>query len=58
MLTEDGPRKDNSTTAEHTLDLTPYIGHDTADYIRVTDASPADGWGGGVYHVSADYGTD
>jgi len=57
VLTEDEPIRDGSNKAEHTLDLTPYLGPDKAVYVRVTDAFPEDGWGGGVYHVSARYGT-
>jgi predicted alpha-1,6-mannanase (GH76 family) len=58
VLTEDEPIRDGSNKADHTLDLTPHLGADKAVYIRVRDAFPADGWGGGVYHVSAQYGTD
>jgi predicted alpha-1,6-mannanase (GH76 family) len=57
VLTEDEPIRDGSNKADHTLDLTPHLGPDKAVYIRVTDAFPEDGWGGGVYHVSADFGT-
>lgn len=57
VLAEDEPIRDSSNKADHTLDLTPHLGPDKAVYIRVTDAFPADGWGGGVYHVSASYGT-
>ncbi|MFI9486103.1 glycoside hydrolase family 76 protein [Promicromonospora sp. NPDC052451] len=58
VLAEDEQVRDGSNKADHTLDLTPYLGPDKAVYIRVTDAFPADGWGGGVYHVSATFGTD
>lgn len=57
VLAEDEPIRDSSNKAEHTLDLTPHLGPDKAVYIRVTDAFPEDGWGGGVYHVSATFGT-
>jgi hypothetical protein len=57
VLTEDEPIRDSSNKADHTLDLTPHLGPDKAVYIRVTDAFPEDGWGGGVYHVSAEFGT-
>ncbi|MFC8798601.1 glycoside hydrolase family 76 protein [Promicromonospora sp. NPDC057138] len=57
VLAEDQPIRDGSNKADHTLDLTPHLGPDKAVYIRVTDAFPKDGWGGGVYHVSARYGT-
>jgi predicted alpha-1,6-mannanase (GH76 family) len=57
VLAEDEPVRDGSNKAEHTLDLTPHLGPDKAVYVRVTDAFPADGWGGGVYHVSAQFGT-
>jgi predicted alpha-1,6-mannanase (GH76 family) len=57
VLAEDEPIRDGSNKADHTLDLTPHLGPDKAVYIRVTDAFPEDGWGGGVYHVSAQFGT-
>ncbi|MDR7380736.1 glycoside hydrolase family 76 protein [Promicromonospora iranensis] len=57
VLAEDEPIRDGSNKADHTLDLTPYLGPDKAVYLRVTDAFPEDGWGGGVYHVSAQFGT-
>ncbi|WP_419707454.1 glycoside hydrolase family 76 protein [Promicromonospora sp. NFX87] len=57
VLTEDEPIRDSSNKADHTLDLTPHLGPDKAVYIRVTDAFPEDGWGGGVYHVAAEFGT-
>nr|BFF17163.1 hypothetical protein GCM10025730_06840 [Promicromonospora thailandica] len=58
VLQEDEEIRDGSNKADHTLDLTPYLGDDKAVYIRVTDAFTADGWGGGVYHVTATFGTD
>lgn len=57
VLTEDEPIRDSSNKADHTLDLTPHLGPDKAVYIQVTDAFPEDGWGGGVYHVAAEFGT-
>jgi len=57
VLEEDEEIRDGSNRADHTLDLTPYLGDDKAVYVRVTDAFPADGWGGGVYHVTATYTT-
>jgi predicted alpha-1,6-mannanase (GH76 family) len=57
VLTEDEPIRDSSNKADHTLDLTPHLGPHKAVYIRVTDAFPEDGWGGGVYHVAAEFGT-
>ena len=57
VLAEDEQIRDSSNKAEHTLDLTPYLGPDKAVYIRMTDAFTEDGWGGGVYHVSAQFGT-
>ena len=58
VLAEDEPIRDGSNRADHTIDLTPHLGPDKAVYIRVTDAFTQDGWGGGVYHVTASYGTD
>jgi predicted alpha-1,6-mannanase (GH76 family) len=57
VLAEDEQIRDSSNKADHTLDLTPYLGPDKAVYIRMTDAFTQDGWGGGVYHVSARFGT-
>jgi predicted alpha-1,6-mannanase (GH76 family) len=48
---------DGSNKADRTIDLTPYLG--TANngarpvYLKVSDAFPDDGWGGRVYHVTA-----
>ena len=56
VLTEDEPIRDSSNKGDHSLDLTPHLGPDKAVYIRMTDAFPEDGWGGGVYHVSAAFG--
>lgn len=57
VLAEDEQIRDSSNKADHTLDLTPYLGPDKAVYLRMTDAFTEDGWGGGVYHVSAQFGT-
>jgi predicted alpha-1,6-mannanase (GH76 family) len=57
VLAEEEQIRDSSNKADHTLDLTPYLGPDKAVYIRMTDAFIEDGWGGGVYHVSAQFGT-
>ncbi|MFI2363999.1 glycoside hydrolase family 76 protein [Promicromonospora sp. NPDC019610] len=57
VLAEDEQIRDGSNRADHTLDLTEHLGADKAAYIRVSDAFPADGWGGGVYHVTAAYET-
>lgn len=57
VLAEDEQIRDSSNKADHTLDLTPHLGPDKAVYLRVTDAFTEDGWGGGVYHVSAQFGT-
>ncbi len=57
VLTEDEQIRDGSNRADHTIDLTPHLGADKAVYLRVSDAFPEDGWGGGVYHLSASYET-
>ncbi len=55
VLTEDQQIRDGSNKADRTIDLTPYLGPDKASYVRVSDSFPQDGWGGRVYHVSADF---
>lgn len=48
---------DGSNKADRSIDLTPYLGAATHGsrpiYLKVSDAFPDDGWGGRVYHVSA-----
>lgn len=57
VLQETQPVTDGSNKADRTIDLTPYLG--TTDdgskpvYLKVSDAFPNDGWGGRVYHVTA-----
>jgi predicted alpha-1,6-mannanase (GH76 family) len=55
VLTETRQIHDGENKADQTIDLTPYLGPDKAAYIRVSDSFPTDGWGGRVYHVSANY---
>lgn len=55
VLTEDQPVTDGSNKADQTIDLTSYLETDKTVYLRVSDSFPDDGWGGRVYHVSADY---
>ncbi|WP_250634427.1 glycoside hydrolase family 76 protein [Pinirhizobacter soli] len=57
VLEETQPITDGSNKADRTIDLTPYLGA-AADgskpvYLKVSDAFPNDGWGGRVYHVTA-----
>lgn len=57
VLQESQPVTDGSNKADRTIDLTPYLGA-AADgskpvYLKVSDAFPDDGWGGRVYHVTA-----
>jgi hypothetical protein len=57
VLQETQPITDGSNKADRTIDLTPYLGA-AADgskpvYLKVSDAFPNDGWGGRVYHVTA-----
>ncbi len=58
VLREDQEIKDGSNKAEHPLDLTPYL-KGTAQtnpvYLRFRDSFPNDGWGGRLYHVTADF---
>ncbi|HVI55990.1 MAG TPA: glycoside hydrolase family 76 protein [Luteibacter sp.] len=57
VLQETQPVTDGSNKADRTIDLTPYLGAgiDGAKpvYLKVSDAFPNDGWGGRVYHVTA-----
>ncbi|APG05525.1 glycoside hydrolase family 76 [Luteibacter rhizovicinus DSM 16549] len=57
VLQESQPVTDGSNKADRNVDLTPYLGA-AADgskpvYLKVSDAFPNDGWGGRVYHVTA-----
>jgi predicted alpha-1,6-mannanase (GH76 family) len=57
VLQETQPVTDGSNKGDHTIDLTPYLntGADGSKpvYLKVSDAFPNDGWGGRVYHVTA-----
>ena len=57
VLQESQPVTDGSNKADRTIDLTPYLGAASNGarpvYVKVSDAFPNDGWGGRVYHVSA-----
>ncbi len=57
VLQETQPVTDGSNKADRTIDLTPYLGAVTNGakpiYLKVSDSFPNDGWGGRVYHVSA-----
>lgn len=57
VLKEDRPVTDGSNKADRSVDLTPFLGDGTGGakpvYLRVSDAFPDDGWGGRVYHVTA-----
>jgi predicted alpha-1,6-mannanase (GH76 family) len=57
VLQETQPVTDGSNKADRSIDLTPYLGAGTAGskpvYLKVSDAFPNDGWGGRVYHVTA-----
>jgi len=48
---------DGSNKADRSIDLTPYLGTAVNGakpvYVKVSDAFPDDGWGGRVYHVTA-----
>jgi hypothetical protein len=50
---------DGSNKADQTIDLTPYLGSGSDGakpvYVKVSDAFPDDGWGGRVYHVTANF---
>jgi predicted alpha-1,6-mannanase (GH76 family) len=57
VLQETQPITDGSNKADRTIDLTPYLSTATDGskpvYLKVSDAFPNDGWGGRVYHVTA-----
>jgi predicted alpha-1,6-mannanase (GH76 family) len=57
VLQETRPITDGSNKGDHTIDLTPFLatGADGSKpvYLKVSDAFPNDGWGGRVYHVTA-----
>ncbi|WP_051938608.1 glycoside hydrolase family 76 protein [Luteibacter sp. 9135] len=57
VLQEDRPITDGSNKADHSIDLTPYLGQASNGsrpiYLKVSDSFPNDGWGGRVYHVAA-----
>jgi predicted alpha-1,6-mannanase (GH76 family) len=57
VLQEDRPITDGSNKADHSIDLTPYLGQASNGsrpiYLKVSDSFPHDGWGGRVYHVAA-----
>jgi Predicted glycosyl hydrolase len=57
VLQENQPVTDGSNKGDQTIDLTPYLppGSNGAKpvYLKVSDAFPDDGWGGRVYHVTA-----
>lgn len=57
VLQESQPVTDGSNKADRTIDLTPYLGAAVDGskpvYLKVSDAFPNDGWGGRVYHVTA-----
>nr|WP_240147924.1 glycoside hydrolase family 76 protein [Luteibacter yeojuensis] len=57
VLQEDRPITDGSNKADRSIDLTPYLGNGADGskpvYVKVSDSFPNDGWGGRVYHVTA-----
>ncbi|WP_236585384.1 glycoside hydrolase family 76 protein [Dyella sp. EPa41] len=57
VLQEANRVTDGSNKADRTIDLTPYLGTAINGakpvYVKVSDAFPDDGWGGRVYHVTA-----
>ncbi|WP_448100992.1 glycoside hydrolase family 76 protein [Luteibacter jiangsuensis] len=57
VLKEDRPITDGSNKADRSIDLTPYLGSGADGskpvYLKVSDSFPNDGWGGRVYHVTA-----
>jgi predicted alpha-1,6-mannanase (GH76 family) len=55
VLHEDQQIHDGSNKADRTIDLTPYLGPGKVVYLRVADSFPQDGWGGRIYHVTANF---
>ncbi|MBO0810873.1 MAG: DUF4185 domain-containing protein [Microlunatus sp.] len=59
VLKVDQPITNGSNRADRRIDVTPYLGSgsggDRPVYVRISDAYPADGFGGRVYHVLAGY---
>lgn len=59
VLQESQRVTDGSNKADRTIDLTPYLGAASNGakpvYVKVSDAFPDDGWGGRVYHVTANF---
>ncbi|QWT21355.1 glycoside hydrolase family 76 protein [Bacillus sp. NP157] len=57
VLQETNPVTDGSNKGDRTIDLTPFLGSGTDGskpvYLKVSDSFPNDGWGGRVYHVTA-----
>ncbi|GGA39834.1 glycoside hydrolase family 76 protein [Dyella nitratireducens] len=57
VLEEDQHVHDGSNKAARTIDLTPYLGNASNGskpiYLKVSDSFPSEGWGGRVYHVTA-----
>jgi hypothetical protein len=57
VLREDQPITDGSNKGNQTIDLTPYLPRASNGakpvYLKVSDSFPNDGWGGRVYHVTA-----
>lgn len=58
VLKENNPVTDGSNKGDQRIDVTPFLPAATDGartlYMKVSDALPADGWGGRVYHVKAD----
>jgi hypothetical protein len=54
---ETRPVTDGSNKGDQTIDLTPFLGSGAGGskpvYLKVSDSFPNDGWGGRVYHVTA-----
>jgi predicted alpha-1,6-mannanase (GH76 family) len=57
VLQETQPITDGSNKANRSVDLTPFLGTAINGakpvYLKVSDSFPNDGWGGRVYHVTA-----